>query len=149
MSKKELKPVAVFGSTGFTTDGGYYVTLTNKTSAASVKGTIVMAAAGTGNAVDIATANTPFSLGVIYESGVADGSPVKVVVSGRAQVLLRDGSGATRGYWCTISNLTDGRMIQSAALPLLVADYAAGIGISLQDAAADVNVLAWVMLQFN
>lgn len=43
--------------TGFTPEGGIAVLLTNKTGAASVKGTMVEASAGTDNAVDILSAN--------------------------------------------------------------------------------------------
>lgn len=148
MSKKLYKPVSDFGAWGFTPDGGIYQTFTNQTGD-SVKGTIVMQAEGTDNAVDVASAGSPFAIGVIYEDSIANGSPVKVVVYGKAQVLLRDTEAATRGYWCALSSITDGRMVQSAALPLLYTDYAEGIGISLETRSSGTDILAWVQLQFN
>ena len=94
---KKLFSSFVYGATGFTPDGGVYQTFYHKTGASSVKGAIVMSSAGTDSAVDIASASTYFAIGVIYEDGIADGFPVKVVVYGRAQVLLRNAEASTRG----------------------------------------------------
>ena len=101
---------------GFTTEGGFYQTLINKTGATSVKGTLVMASTALDNAVMTALANTQMPIGAIYESGIADGSLVKVVVNGKAQVLLKDGESSTRGYWCGVSD-TAGRMYQDSSAP--------------------------------
>lgn len=98
------------GTNGFTSEGGIYEIFINKTGADSVKGTIVVASTSVDNAVSIAPAGSPMPIGVIYESGIADGSSVKVVVYGKAQVLLADGHAATHGYWCGVSSLVAGRM---------------------------------------
>lgn len=94
MSKNLYKTVLNYGATVFTPDGGLYQTFINQTGT-SVKSTIVMQAAGTDNAVATASASSPLAIGVIYESDVTNGSPVKVVTYGRAQVLLRDGHKAS------------------------------------------------------
>lgn len=83
---------------GMTTDlGGYAIKLINKTGLNSVKGTLVSA----GTAVDDSCILTPQggldTIGVMWSDGVADGSPVWVVVSGIAQVKM--GAAATRGQF--------------------------------------------------
>lgn len=71
-----------------TAEGGLTIRFTNKTGAPSVKGTVVGPTSGTDLAVQKIIKDTPDPIGVIYESGVADGSPVWVVVSGIAEVLF-------------------------------------------------------------
>ena len=93
---------------GFTTEGGVYETYVNNTGT-SVKGTIVIASTSVDNGVDIAPANSISAIGIIYESGIANGNNVKVVVYGKAEVLLKNDVAATRGYWCGVSD-TAGRM---------------------------------------
>lgn len=140
------KIVLDFDTWGFTPDGGVYQTFINQTGD-SVQGTIVMQSAADDNTVVIAAANSPLAIGVIYEGGIANGSPVKVVVYGKAQVLLRDGQSVGRGGWCVLSNTVDGRMEEGTITgALLVSEYAKGIGISLEDKSSG---LAWVQLQFN
>lgn len=149
MGKNLYEIVSTFGATGFTPDGGLYQTFTNQTGT-SIKGTIVMQAAGTDNAAAVATAGSPLAIGVIYEDSVANGSPVKVVTYGRAQVLLRNGQSVTRGNWCVLSSVTNGRMEQGTITgALLVSAYAEGIGVSLESKSSGTDVLAWIQLQFN
>lgn len=139
-------------STGITSEGGFYETFINKTGADSVKGTIVVAntANEVDNAVSIAPANSSFPIGVIYEDGIADGSNVKVVVYGKAQVLLKDTVASTRGWWCGVSDVA-GRMYQSQTVPSAT-EHTYEIGHSLEYKAAGVagsNVLALVQIHFN
>jgi len=132
---------------GFTTEGGMYATFINKTGANSVKGTIVITSTTTDNAVETAPANSEMPIGVIYENGIADGSPVKVVVYGKAEVLLKNTEPATHGYWCGVSD-TAGRMYQRATAPSTT-EHSREIGHSLQSTAAGTNVLSLVQLHFN
>lgn len=131
---------------GFTSDGGLYETFVNNTGT-SVKGTIVIASKTIFNAVDIAPANSSMPIGVIYESGVANGSPVKVVVYGKAHVLLKDGQGATLGYWCGVSD-TAGRMYQVSTVPSTT-EHSLEIGHSLQSNVSGTNVLSLIQVHFN
>lgn len=126
---------------GFTPEGGLYLTLVNNTGL-SVKGTIVIASATVDNGVDIAPASSQMPIGVIYESGVANGSLVKVVVYGKAEVLLRDGESATNGYWAGTS-VDSGRMYQAAIPSLLPGQQ---IGNSLEDKASGTDVLSYVFV---
>lgn len=76
------------GDKGDTGDSGNIITLINKTGAASVKGTVVCASSTVDLAVEKITEGVPDPIGVIYEDGIADGQPVKVVKAGIADVLF-------------------------------------------------------------
>lgn len=135
---------------GFTSEGGIYETFINNignTGDLSVKGTIVVASTSVDNAVDIAPANSQMPIGVIYESGIAKGSLVKVVVYGKAQVLLKDGESATRGYWAGVSDVA-GRMYQASTAPSTT-EHNREIGHSLATTASGENVLSYVQMHFN
>ncbi len=137
------------GSTsgGFTPDGGIYETFIN-TTGISVKGTIVVASTTTNNAVDIAPIGSTMPIGVIYENEVPNGSPVKVVVYGKAEVLLEDNQSATTGYWCSVSNTVAGRMFQQPSEPTDT-NHNREIGHSLQTVDSGTDVLALIQLHFN
>lgn len=134
-------------SSGFTPDGGIYETFVNNTGT-SVKGTIVVASTTTNNAVDIAPIGSTMPIGVIYENAVPNGSPVKVVVYGKAEVLLEDNQSATTGDWCSVSNTVAGRMFQQSSEPTDT-DHNREIGHSLQNVDSGTDVLALIQLHFN
>lgn len=136
---------AKFGDSGFTSLGGYYETFINDTGADSIKGTIVVASLSTYDAVDIAPGSSQMAVGVIYEDGVANGLPVKVVVSGKAEVLLRSGQNSHFGYWCGVSDVA-GRMYQLSSPPGLLINISTGIGQSLDEQSSDLSL---VQLQFS
>ncbi|MCK9575308.1 MAG: hypothetical protein WCX32_01725 [Clostridia bacterium] len=134
------------GTNGMTTEGGFFETFTNNTGT-SVKGTIVVASTTVDNGVDIAPANSQMPIGVIYETGIINGSPVKVVVYGKADVLLKDGETATSGYWCGVSN-TAGRMYQAATVPSTT-EHNRETGHSLKTTSSGTNVLSLIQVHFN
>lgn len=134
-------------SNGFTGEGGIYETFINNTGVSSVKGTIVIASTSVDNAVDIAPASSQMPIGVIYENGIANGSPVKVVVYGKAQVLLKNTEAAVRGYWCGVSDVS-GRMYQVSTAPSTT-EHNREIGHSLESKTSGTNVLSTVQIHFN
>jgi hypothetical protein len=136
------------GGAGFTVEGGFYQTLINKTGANSVKGTIVAASLSTDNAVYIAPADSVMPIGIIYENNIADGSLVKVVVNGKAQVLLKDGIASTNGYWCGVSD-TNGRMYQEATTPTTTPELSRKIGHSIEAVSSGLDVLSTIIVHFN
>jgi hypothetical protein len=147
MSTKFFEIVRDFDTWGFTPDGGIYQTFTNRTDDDSVKGTIVMQSTTEDHAVVIAAAGSPLAIGVVYEDNIPIGSQVKVIVMGKAQVLLRTGQSVTRGQWCVLSSVTSGRMEEGTITgTLLLSEYAEGIGVSLEDKSSG---LVWIELQFT
>lgn len=69
-----------------TPEGGFAVRMINKTGATSVKGYVVDQSSTDDRAVDLIVVDIPDVFGVIWNSGVPDGSYVWVVISGVADV---------------------------------------------------------------
>lgn len=138
----------------FTEDGGFAVQLINKTGAASVRGAVVDASDTTDDAVKLVGANGFSPAGVFLDSGVADGDPAWVVVSGTAYVLLQDGTASTRGYWARTSVTTAGRADATNAAPPggtigALETHLKEIGHCLETKAPGTDVLAKCFLHFN
>jgi hypothetical protein len=88
-----------------TPEGGFAVRLTNKSGAKTVKGQIVSHKGTVARAFDLTAVDAYHCLGVVYESGVADGAECWVVVAGIAQVLMKNA--ATMGHICRIPLAAD------------------------------------------
>lgn len=136
-----------------TPEGGTAVWLINRTGAESVRGTVVTLGTAP-QSVKKVVAGVPNAIGSIYSSGVADGQPVRVVISGIAWVLFEDGMAPTIGYWVGSSANVDGRAQVLASPPGsgLAAEIAAHnleIGHCMDSVASGTNVLARVVLHFN
>ena len=134
------------GNIGFTADGGLFITLINNTGT-SVKGTIVSACTTSDNCAMTAPANSIMPIGVIVENGVLNGSPVKVAISGKAYVLMKNGQSATRGFWVGCSD-NAGRAYMIVDPPS-TSLHSSEIGHSLETKASGTNVLALIDLHFN
>lgn len=134
-----------------TPEGGYAVRLINKTGAASVKGTVITTSDTTDNAFKVQSAEFE-ACGVVYENGIADGSECWVVVTGIAEVLLKNGTASTRGYWTKCAD-TDGRAEVTTAPSglgaLATSEHFKEIGHCLESKGAGTNVLAKIVLHFN
>lgn len=139
------------GKVAFTPEGGLAVKLTNKTGAASVRGTVLTMSDGYDNAFELQTAEFD-GVAVCYETGVADGSEAWCVVSGIAEVLLKDGTAATHGSWTKCAD-TDGRAEVTTPPTgigaLAVSEHFKEIGHCIEDKASGTDVLAKIVLHFN
>lgn len=137
-------------NTKITPEGGLAVKRINKTGAASVKGALVATSTAVDNSV-ILQANTYDTIGVFYESGVADGSVAWVVVSGIADVLYKDATASTRGN-ILIADAVDGRASDIAnpgsGLPAVDTHFKE-CGHVMETKAGGTNVLVKCVLHFN
>jgi len=138
----------------FTVDGGLAVRLTNKTGAASVKGTAVAVSPSTADAFGLVGADQSNPVGFVLESGISDGSPCWIGVTGRMQMLLQDSSAASLGYWIKVSDTTDGRVDATNLLPtggtiVALEDHLTECGHSLEAVTAGTDKLAWTLAHFN
>ena len=147
VSLEYLNTVIGGGATGFTVEGGIYITVINATGSNSVKGTIVSTSTATDDAVMITPANSIMPIGVIYENGIATGQPVKVAISGKAYVLMKNGQSATRGFWVGCSD-NAGRAYMIVDPPS-TSLHSSEIGHSLETKTSGTNVLALIDLHFN
>lgn len=92
--------MAIWGSGGrikFTQDGGLAVRYINKTGAASVRGYVVSVDSTQDDSVKLLPIDDQMPIGVFLDSGVPDGAPAWVVVSGRAYVYFW--ASTTRGHF--------------------------------------------------
>lgn len=130
-----------------TIEGGFAVELINDTGVNSVKGTIVQAGTSSDDAFEVEAADGVEAIGVVYDDGVADGSPCRVVVAGRVKVLLKNGTAATGGNWVQTSDVA-GRADALLASPNPPTHFAE-IGHCLETAVGGTDVLVSCMLHFN
>ena len=134
-----------------TIEGGVAIKLTNKTGSASVKGQLVIADTANNDAVVLAAISDVECFGVFYESGIADGSEVWIVVSGIADVLFEDNHGPTRGDWVATST-TDAGYAVSQASPAAAPTHFTEIGHCIETVVAGgagTHVAARCVLHFN
>ena len=93
-------------------------------------------------------------IGVVYESGIADGQECWICIAGRCQVLLQNSTASTKGYWVRTSTSAAGRAdITNAAPPgggipeLDIHQHE--IGHCLETKTDGTNVLAYILVHFN
>ena len=134
-----------------TKEGGYAVRLINNTGASSVKGTLV-SASGSIDEGFILQANEFDTIGVVYENNIPDGGMCWVVIAGITEVLIEDGTTATRSYWASASTV-DGRALittpPSGIGALSTSTHFKEIGHCIESKGSGTNVLAKVVLHFN
>lgn len=92
------------GNIKFTREGGLAIRMLNKTGITSEKGRLVAASTGTENAVELCGADDTDVIGVMYDTGREVDELMWVVIAGIAQVLLKDDTSSTRGYWVGASD---------------------------------------------
>lgn len=137
----------------FTNDGEFQIKLTNKTGVATVRGELVQPDTTTDSAFVITAADDPECFGVVAEASVADGSDAWITISGRAQVLLKDTTAATRANWVKTSDVA-GRADATLAGPpgggvVQLDEHMLEIGNSIESQTAGTDVLAWILMHFN
>lgn len=133
--------------------GGHAVRLINKTGAPSVKGTLVKAGTVDGSFI-VTAADEAMPIGVVYQTGVADGDLCWVVNYGIAEVLLEDATASTAGYWCRTSTTVAGRGTMNTASPpgggiTELDQHEREIGHCIESKAQGVNVIAKCIMHFN
>jgi len=145
--------VEAWAETVITPIGGICIRLLNKTGADSVLGTVVQADTVNDNAFKVCDADGAMPIAVVYQVGVADGSLCWIVVYGIAQVLLKNATASTKGFWVYVSDVA-GRANATLAAPpgggIPELDIHMGeIGHCIESKGADTDVLAKVVLHFN
>jgi hypothetical protein len=138
-----------------TGERGFQMKLTNKTGSNSVKGTVVEQSSTTDSAFSAIVADEPDPIGVVYEAGVADGSECWIwLPQSLCQVLLEDGSAATREYWVKVSDTDAGRADASNAAPpggtiAAIEDHFTELGHAAESQSSGTDVLCLIHLHFN
>ena len=133
--------------------GGICIRLLNKTGGASVLGTVVQADTVNDNAFKICEGDGVQPIGIVYESGVADGTLCWFVIIGIAQVLLKDATASLKGNWVYVSDAA-GRADATLLVPpgggIPELDIHMGeIGHCIESKGAGNDVLAKTIVHFN
>ena len=128
--------------------------LINDSGVASVYGEVIHTSQLTDFAFQVAVADDPECIGVVYEAGIAAGSLCWVVTYGSAEVLLEDATASTHGYWARISITDAGRAdITNPAPPgggvVEIDRHFRELGHGVQSVTAGTDKLAEVHLHFN
>lgn len=130
-----------------TIEGGFAIAMTNKTGHTSIKGEIVACDTSANNAVMLAGAAGTLPMGVVYNAGILADAEVWVVVSGRAQVALKNETAGARGVWIGTCS-ADGR-VECVADPALIRAQGCGRCCETVSAGAEgVLVLCYATLNF-
>lgn len=134
--------------THVTPEGGKGYRLTNKTGAASVKGTLIKLDPTNDNSFILTAADDVECMGVVYDNGVADGSECFIVTEGRCQMLLKDATASTRGNWIKTADVA-GRADMTSASPAAAPTHFEEVGHCMESKGADTDVLAFANAHFN
>jgi hypothetical protein len=126
---------------------GWQIKLTNNTGSNSVKGELVEADTTDDMSFKQSGADSLEVIGVVYEGGVADGSDAWIWTGQGTvcQVLLKDGTAATRGYWVSASDTAGRADATSASAPGAVLQHFYEIGHCLESAGSGTDVLARIL----
>lgn len=147
-----------FGNTAtasrHTAEGGYAITMVNKTGASSMKGALVTAGGGVDFGAVLVPADVPNCVGMIYTPGVPNNGTMLVVIMGIAEVLFQDGMAPNVGWWVASAQAVAGRAMTAALppgpdLPSQIDQHNAEIGHCLETKAAGTDVIARCVLHFN
>ena len=130
-----------------TTLGGIAIKLTNKTGSNSVAGEIVVT--GTvDDSVSLAAGGALDPIGVFLDDDIADGAEAWVVIYGKAEVLLENGTASTAGNWVGTS-ATAGRADATNGSPPAAPNHFKEVGHCLQSVTAGTDKKARVKIHLN
>ena len=138
---------------GLTAEGGMAVKKINRTGAPTMKGTLVETDGYGDFSFDLAEANSNHPVGVVYENNVPNGGYCWIVISGVVEILIKDGTTATAGYWVQTSDVPGRVNITLAAPPgggIPEADqHFREVGHCINGATSGTDKLALIFMHFN
>lgn len=148
---KEINPE--FLKFKLTNEGGYAVKMTNKTGANSIKGILVDVSDTVDNAFKIEESDGIDVIGVVYEDGITDGDDCWIVIEGTAEVLLKDGTAATRNYWVKTSDVAGRADATNPAPPggtiAALSEHFGEIGHCLESKTSGTDILCKIIIHKN
>jgi trimeric autotransporter adhesin len=134
------------GNVTMTATGGMAILLTNKSGGTLLKGTLVQAAATADLSFVASAADSEYPIGVLA-ADCANNTQGWVVVSGIAEVLIKDGTSAAAGNWCGSSDVAGRAYMTTSGAP--GSNHDKEIGHCLQTVTSGTNVLAKAVLHFR
>ena len=97
-------PLDVKAKSGMSAIGGFCVKLTNKTGSNTIAGQLVQAGTATDDSFILSGVDETENIGVVLDSGIGDGNEAWIVISGIADIAMKDDTAATRGNWVKASS---------------------------------------------
>ncbi len=97
-------PLDVKAKSGMSALGGICIKLTNKTGSNTIAGQLVQAGTATDDSFILSGVDETENIGVVLDSGIGDGNEAWLVISGIADVAMKDDTAATRGNWVKASS---------------------------------------------
>lgn len=129
--------------------GGIAVRLFNRTADVTKKGSVVAPSFDQPGAFCLVVANAQDPMGILLEDDIPIGGKAWVVINGMVDVLLENGTAATRGYWARGSTSDAGRAdITNSGPPGNSIQHYSEIGHSLETKSAGTDVLCRIMIHF-
>lgn len=138
---------------GITPEGGLAVKKFNGTGSTSVKGTVIQSDGYANNSFVAANDNDRNPIGVVYENGVPNSGSCWVVIYGVVEVLIKDGTSASAGYWVKISDVA-GRADITTEIPAgggipETDEHFKEMGHCMESVASGTDKLALIFMHFN
>ena len=132
-----------------TADGGFAVKLINKTGNTVKKGTLVSISNTEANGFILAGQTTSHSkpIGVVYEEG-ANNAECWIIVSGIAQILLKNGISANTGDLIGVSDV-NGRVYTISSGPASVTEHDKEVGHCIETKTSGTDVLIKTVIHFR
>ncbi len=137
----------IYSAVSFTPEGGVAIRLLNKSGSASVRGTLVSGYGSVNMSFTTAAIDSDMPIGFVYDAGIADGSPCRVIVAGVAHALLKNTVAATRGYVVYASD-TAGRVDTAGSIPSNTQHWRE-CGHCLESVTGGTDKLARIVVHFN
>jgi hypothetical protein len=136
---------------GISEEGGVLTVLVNNTGAPSVKGTLVQASTSIDEGFILADTNGFTCIGAVYDDGIEDGKKCRIVISGIAEVLLKDGTDSSAGDWVRVSGTASGRAESFTGVPSPPTEdtHFKEIGHCIQSVESGTNILTKIVMHFN
>lgn len=128
---------------------GTQIKLANGTGANSVKGNVVYTDPNADMSFELITADDVDPCFIVYEAGIADGSDAWCWAEGAiCQVLLEDGTAATRANWARVSSSVNGRATMTTGVPVPPTDatHFREVGHCIESVGSGTDVLARIVL---
>lgn len=131
-------------------EGGILTVLKNNTGAPSVRGTLVQAST-TPDSFVVANTSGMTCIGAVYDDGIPNGKPCRIVISGVADVLLEDGDSSTAGDWIRVSVVQAGRAFSETGVPSppTSENHFREIGHCIKTVSSGTDVMTRIIMHFN
>lgn len=142
--------ITQYSTYNFTPEGGFYYLFTNNTGTNSLKGNMCyLNEVGYGSLLLAKTDNDGTNrkpIGVMYDTGISIGQPTKIVVCGKAQLLLEDGIAVTSGSKLILSTVAGRVKVGASNFDTNSINFV-GYALEPQSSGTNVLVLAYVPMK--